>query len=51
MEKELSYEQLCKGSKVYEDSESITDRVPLQNSYEEKINSAFNQSGFQSSKK
>jgi hypothetical protein len=32
--KELSYEEMSGSSKVYEESEVATDRVPFQNEYE-----------------
>lgn len=30
----ISYEEMAKGSKVYEESEVPTDRVPLENDFE-----------------
>ncbi len=34
MEKDISYEEMSQGSKVYEESEVSTDRVPLVNDFE-----------------
>jgi len=44
--RDLSYEEMSKGSKVFEDSEEPTDRVGYQNDYEQRRNSEFDQSGF-----
>lgn len=53
MAKDCCYEEMSKGSKVYEQSEVPAYNPPYRNEYEDKLESGkgFNQSGFEKGKK
>lgn len=46
MEKNISYDEISKNTKVWEESEVPRHNSPMQNDYEKARNSDFNQSGF-----
>jgi hypothetical protein len=47
--KDISYEEMSQGSKVYEESEVPTDRVPMENDFEKSRpgSNGMNHSGFE----
>lgn len=47
--KDISYEEMAQGSKVYEESEVPTDRAPMENDFEKSRpgSDGLNQSGFE----